>query len=504
MRLVIVGTGLIGGSFALAARRAGLFDEVLGIEPDPGRARAALAAGIVDRLCDQVPDDADAVLLAVPCDSIAPWVVRLAQHPGVVFDVGSVKHAVLAQVRSVLGRVPARFVASHPIAGSERSGPGAAAPDLFTGHEVIITPDSETDAGALALVQDWWRAVGARVTQMTPEVHDEVLALTSHLPHLVAFAYLQQIGPEHLAHAAGGFRDFSRIAASDPAMWAPIFAMNRDAVLVALDALQQQLTRVRSLIANNDAVGLAALIQGSSDRRRTFQPANRPAGEATGSVPVIAIDGPSGSGKGTIAGLLAERLGWQLLDSGALYRIVAASALKRGIALDAAESLAEMARGLDIAFQGEAVMVDGDDLSLTIRTEEVSQGASRVAVLQPVRDAILDLQRSMRRSPGLVADGRDMGTVVFPDAPLKVFLDATAEVRAERRYNQLKNKGLSVSLADLLGNIRERDERDRRRAVAPLRPADDAVLIDSTDMTVDGVLAFVLEQARVRGLVTRT
>jgi len=202
--------------------------------------------------------------------------------------------------------------------------------------------------------------------------------------------------------------------------------------------------------------------------------------------------------------VLAERLGWQLLDSGALYRIVAASALKRGIALDAAEPLAEMARALDIDFQGEAVMVDGDDLSLTIRTEEVSQGASRVAVLQPVRDAILDLQRGMRRSPGLVADGRDMGTVVFPDAPLKVFLDATAEVRAERRYNQLKNKGLSVSLADLLGNIRDRDERDRRRAVAPLRPADDAVLIDSTDMTVDGVLAFVLEQARVRGLVTRT
>jgi cytidylate kinase len=127
-----------------------------------------------------------------------------------------------------------------------------------------------------------------------------------------------------------------------------------------------------------------------------------------------------------------------------------------------------------------------------------------VAVLQPVRDAILDLQRGLRRSPGLVADGRDMGTVVFPDAPLKVFLDASAEVRAERRYNQLKNKGLSVSLAALLANIRERDARDRGRAVAPLRPADGAVLIDSSDMSVDEVLARVLEAARVRGLVSRT
>ena len=144
------------------------------------------------------------------------------------------------------------------------------------------------------------------------------------------------------------------------------------------------------------------------------------------------------------------------------------------------------------------------DLTRAIRTEESSQGASQVAVLQPVRDAILDVQRAQCRPPGLVADGRDMGTVVFPEAPLKVFLDASAEVRAERRYNQLKNNGLSVSLAALLANIRERDERDRRRAVAPLRPAEDSVLIDSTELSIDEVLGRVLEAARVRGLVART
>ena len=227
---------------------------------------------------------------------------------------------------------------------------------------------------------------------------------------------------------------------------------------------------------------------------------------ATDGIPVIAVDGTSGSGKGTLAALLAERLGWRLLDSGALYRIVAVAARERGLPYsdttsDAqAQAIAAMAGQLDIRFSGSQVLVDGADYTTRIRTEDASVGASQVAALPPIRQAILGLQRAMRQAPGLVADGRDMGTVVFADAPLKIFLDASAEVRAERRYNQLKNKGLSVNLRDLLASIQQRDERDRGRAASPLVPAADAIRIDSTDLSIDEVLERVYAEAVAQGL----
>ncbi len=213
-------------------------------------------------------------------------------------------------------------------------------------------------------------------------------------------------------------------------------------------------------------------------------------------IPVITIDGPSGSGKGTIASLLAERLGWEILDSGALYRLVGYSAGKSGIGFDQVDKLCEIARNMDVAFRGEEVFLNGEEVSRSIRTEKAGNAASKVAAVPEVRAALLEWQRSFAREPGLVADGRDMGSVVFPQADVKVFLTASAEERANRRYNQLKEKGISVSLRDLVRDIRERDERDQNRDVAPLVAPVAALEVESTSLSIDEVLEQVLAKVR--------
>ena len=215
--------------------------------------------------------------------------------------------------------------------------------------------------------------------------------------------------------------------------------------------------------------------------------------------PVMTIDGPSGAGKGTLCQLLAEKLGWHLLDSGAIYRVLALAALHHDVELDAEAALVPLAANLDVQFQVDGgqvkVVLEGEDVSRTIRSQEVSDAASKVAVFHRAREALLRRQRAFRQLPGLIADGRDMGTVVFFFFLVKIFLDASAEERAQRRYKQLQDKGFDVNFERLLTEIRERDDRDRNRAVAPLKPAEDALVVDSTSMTIDDVLATVLAYA---------
>ena len=212
---------------------------------------------------------------------------------------------------------------------------------------------------------------------------------------------------------------------------------------------------------------------------------------------VVTIDGPGGSGKGTVGRRVADRLGWHLLDSGALYRLVALAALDAGLPQDDEPGHAHLALDLNVTFStdaagAEVVLLAGKDVTTRLRTEAAGMAASRVAAMPLVRTALLDRQRAFSHPPGLVADGRDMGTVVFPNAQLKIYLTASAEERARRRHNQLKEKGLDVSLAALSQEIRERDRRDSSRAVAPLRPAEDAVVIDSTGIPIEGVVDAVL------------
>jgi len=223
-------------------------------------------------------------------------------------------------------------------------------------------------------------------------------------------------------------------------------------------------------------------------------------------IPVITVDGPSGAGKGTVSHMLATTLGWHFLDSGALYRVVGQACLVEGVSWDDHPAVADIARHLQVSFSaapgGEVLVAyKGLDVSREIRTEEGGRGASTVAAIPAVRNALLARQREFLQAPGLVADGRDMGTVVFPAAPLKIFLIASALERAERRYKQLIAKGENVSLARLLEDIRERDARDSSRAVSPLVPAEDAIIIDSTATPIEDVFAQVMQKVKEKGLV---
>ncbi len=217
-------------------------------------------------------------------------------------------------------------------------------------------------------------------------------------------------------------------------------------------------------------------------------------------IPVITIDGPSGTGKGTVSAILCEKLAFNFLDSGALYRLLGLAAKKHGVPCEEHARLAEMAGALDIEFQpvteggGVEIYLEGHRVTEKIRTEACGTLASKIAVIPQVRQALVARQHEFRKPPGLVADGRDMGTVIFPDANLKIFLTASPEVRAERRYNQLKLKGIGVKLDAVLDEIKARDARDSGRAVAPLRPADDAVIIDTSALSVDAVVDCVMDE----------
>lgn len=213
--------------------------------------------------------------------------------------------------------------------------------------------------------------------------------------------------------------------------------------------------------------------------------------------PVITIDGASGTGKGTVSQLLATRLGWKFLDSGALYRVLVLAAQKHGVAMDNETALEVLAEHLDVQFiakqdQFPQIILEGEDVTDIIRSEKIGNGASIIAALPAVRASLLSRQRAFREPPGLVADGRDMGTVVFPDAELKIFLLASPEERALRRLKQLKERGISVTLGNLIEELRERDKRDKERIVAPLKPAEDAVIIDTDHLTIDQVVERIL------------
>jgi 3-phosphoshikimate 1-carboxyvinyltransferase len=241
------------------------------------------------------------------------------------------------------------------------------------------------------------------------------------------------------------------------------------------------------------ALGTPLRINDPQTVAKTFPDYFKCFAKVTQAVPVIAIDGTSASGKGTVAARVAQALGWHYLDSGALYRLTALAARRAGISWDDEAGVAAIAAGLDVEFAGATIMLSGEEVSDAIRSEEISAAASRVAALPAVRAALLFRQRAFRRPPGLVADGRDMGSVVFPDSATKVFLTASVEMRARRRHKQLIEKGMAASIAALSLDLRERDERDSQRSVAPMQQSTDAELLDTTNLTIETAVAQVLD-----------
>ena len=270
MKLAVVGTGFIGCSFARTAADHGLFSEIVGLDIDRARARKARGLGLIGAVVDRVPDDAAAVLLAPPSDRVASWVCELADHPGVVFDVGSVKQPIVRAVRSRLTYLPPRYVPAHPVCGSERSGPEEAEIDLFHDQTVILTPEPETDASATGVVQVMWRAVGAQVRTMTVEEHDRSLAITSHLPHLLAFAYMNGVEPAMLPLTGGGFRDFTRIAASNPSLWEQVFRLNKAPLMASLKTFRRELRQLELAVRREDSEAVLALLESAAACRGEF------------------------------------------------------------------------------------------------------------------------------------------------------------------------------------------------------------------------------------------
>jgi len=516
--ILIVGLGLIGGSVARGLRQQGLGGQIFACGRDTVPLQKAQEDGVIDAWSTdlrEIAPKADLILIAVPTLSVGrilEMLVDVIADDVVITDAASVKGSVLEDVRRVWGEVPGNFVLGHPIAGSECSGYEASTADLYEQRRVIITPTKETAMGALGMVCALWQGLGAQVSQMSVEDHDAILAATSHLPHLLAYSLVNTLSAQTqiddiFKFAAGGFAGFTRIAGSDPVMWRDIFLANGPATIEVLDAYMAELTRMRQALLDRDGATLEVAFNDAKTARNHFIDTHFSKieeGAQVSAVPVLTIDGPGGSGKGTISAKVAASLGWHYLDSGALYRILGVASQRAGVATSDEQAVLALVDSLAIRFGIEdgTVWLGGEEVSTAIRHESAGALASEVAVIPAVRAALLDRQLDFRQAPGLVADGRDMGTVVFPDAPIKVFLTASAQERANRRYKQLIAKGNDVNLSALFLDIQARDERDSQRAISPLKPADDAVVVDTTAMSIEEVVVKVLELVRQKVALT--
>lgn len=514
-RVAIIGLGLIGGSIGLAARKRGLAEQVVGYSRSETTRRAAIEHRVVDQITDDplaAARGADLVYIATPVGIIPGLIEDLATVVDLgctVTDGGSVKAEICRAGNRFL---PASFIGGHPIAGSERSGVTAANGDLFVGRSYVLTP-VDPDEELLARFTQFVHGLGATIHTTTPEDHDAVIAYTSHLPHLWAAALALGLArtddAAHLApFAGGGLRDTTRIAAAEPKLWQEIFAANRRNVLASCETALAAFTTLREAVAQDDPEALIALLAQSKQFRDELSQAGGPlfvTGVSEMSCPGLrlAIDGPAGAGKSTVARDVARELGYVFIDTGAMYRAVAHFVMQEELTLGKDdEAIGELAGKLRFEFRsvGEArhLFVNDEDVEAVVRLPEVGRMSSPVSAIPLVRHNLVVAQRQMAAGGGIVMEGRDIGTVVLPDAEVKVFLTATPEERARRRYRQLRDMGMEVNLDDILREQNVRDQRDSSRAVAPLKKADDAIEIISDGMAREEVVARIVGLVRER------
>jgi prephenate dehydrogenase len=506
-QMTICGVGLIGGSLAHIARQHGLVERVVGLGRTQANLDVALERGLIDfatRDPVQAAVAADLVVLAAPILAMPALLSAMTPHlppAAVITDVGSVKRWVVEKLEPLLGPQMA-LVAAHPVAGKETTGAAAADPQLFAGRRVIITPSARSTPAAIEKITQLWLATGARVEQMPAEVHDQILARASHLPQIVSSALGAALAEECVAgrfaaaFGAGGLRDTTRLALSSAEMWRDICLTNRDAIVQALSLFAGSIENLRRAIESGNADAIEqALRNGQKIGRHLFAPApgrNRP---------IVAIDGPVGAGKSTVARALAKELGFDYLNTGAMYRALAVAAHRARI--DAAhpaleQRLAPILDSIRIEFEGTRVLLDGADVSDEITDPIIGALASKLSTLGAVRNRMVEWQRAAGAGGGVVMEGRDIGTVVFPDAEVKFYLDADVKVRAERRFAELKAKGETVTLQEVEAGLRERDQRDSTREIAPLRCAADAIVLDSTHLAVAQVVERLISEIHKR------
>jgi cytidylate kinase len=352
-------------------------------------------------------------------------------------------------------------------------------------------------------VTQLWLATGARVEQMPADVHDQILARASHLPQLVssalgaALAEEQVAGRYAAAFGAGGLRDTTRLALSSAEMWRDICLTNREAILQALALFTSSIENFRRAVHSADPGAIeAAFRAGQSIGRHLSAP------PPTRRRPIIAIDGPVGAGKSTVARALARELGFDYLNTGAMYRALALAAHRRDIGADddaaLEQRLAPILNSIRIEFDGDKVLLDGADASAAITEPAIGDLASRLSTLRAVRERMVELQRAAAAAGGVVMEGRDIGTVVFPDAEVKFYLDAEVKMRAQRRFAELRAKGQAVTLPAVEAGLRERDRRDSTREIAPLRCAADAIVVNSSHLSVAQVVERLISEIHKR------